>query len=188
MVTEKNFIVHEPKDGQIEGNKAKGILSYTDGSLLNQKTGCGVHTVKYRSEGEAVIYNGNFYLGDTSTVFQAEVTAIKKSAEMLLNAGYENQSITFYSDSQASLAALKKITINSDTVAKCITALNRLGKNNYVHLKWVKAHVGIAGNKRADFLAKRGSTLGVGSTNEIRTPKTEQKKEIERYFLTKWWV
>ena len=99
---------------------------------------------------------------------------------MLLNAGYENQSITFYSDSQASLAALKKITINSDTVAKCITALNRLGKNNYVHLRWVKAHVGIAGNERADFLAKRGSTLGVGPTNEIRTPKTEQKKEIER--------
>ena len=62
------------------------------------------------------LYNGNFYLGNRTTVFQAEVTAIKKSAEMLLNSRYENQSITFYSDSQASLAALHKLTVNSYTV------------------------------------------------------------------------
>ena len=80
IVKERNFTVHDPLDGRIKDKEANGILSYTDGSVLNNKTGSGIHTVK----GEIVIYNGNFYLGNTTTVFQAEVTAIRKSAEMLL--------------------------------------------------------------------------------------------------------
>ena len=66
-----------------------GIIRYTDGSVLENKTGCGVHTV----QGKRVIYNGHFYLGNSPTVFQAEVTAIKKSAEMLLNKQMEKQNI-----------------------------------------------------------------------------------------------
>ena len=38
-----------------------------------------------------VIYYCNFYLGNTATVFQAEVTAIRKSAEMLLGSGHDNR-------------------------------------------------------------------------------------------------
>ena len=90
MCKERNFTVHEPNNGRIKIKELTGIVSYTDGSLLNNKTGCGVHTVL----GERVIYNGNFYLGNTATVFQAEVTAIRKSAEMLLRSGWENQIIT----------------------------------------------------------------------------------------------
>ena len=131
--------------------------------MLKNKTGCGVHSVK----GERVIYNGNFYLGNTTTVFQAEITAIRKSAQMLHNYGYENQTITFYSDSQASLTALDKLTVKSDTVEKCLNALNELGKKNNVHLRWVKAHVGIHGNEIADFLAKKGASLGDGPTNKF---------------------
>ena len=182
IVEKRNFIVHDPKDGRIKDKEATGVVSYTDGSVLNNKTGCGVHTVK----GERVIYNGNFYLGDTTTVFQAEVTAIRKSAEMLINSGYENQSITFYSDSQASLAALNKLTVKSDTVDKCLNALNTLGNKNKIHLRWVKAHVGTHGNEIADFLAKRGSSLGDGHSNELLIPRVKQKNEINKYFDTKW--
>ena len=107
--------------------------------MLNEKTGCGIHT----RLGDRVIYNGNFYLGNNTTVFQAEVTALKKSAEILHNQGWVNQTITMFSDSQASLAALNKLTVKSETVDQCIEALNVLGKNNKVHLRWVKAHVGI---------------------------------------------
>merc|ERR1711994_850379 len=101
MVKERNYKVHPPDDGRIKHKEASGIISYTDGSVLDNKTGCGVHTV----QGKRVIYNGNFYLGNTTTVFQAEVTAIQKSAQMLIDKGWEKQFITFYSDSQASLAA-----------------------------------------------------------------------------------
>ena len=79
---------------------------------------------------------------------------------MLINKQTEKQTITFFSDSQASLAALNKLTVKSDTVDRCINALNDLGEKNRIHLRWVKAHVGIHGNEVADFLAKKGSTLG----------------------------
>ena len=149
---------------------------------MNNKTGCGVHTVLE----DRVIYNGNFYLGNTTTVFQAEVTAIAKSAQKLLDQGWENQTITFYSDSQASLAALDKLSVKSDTVEKCLNVLNALGKKNKVHLKWVKAHVGIHGNEVADFLAKRGSSLGDGPTNELLTPQINQRNKIKEFFHKKW--
>ena len=182
MVKERNFKVHPPDDGRIKHKEATGIISYTDGSVLENKTGCGVHTV----QGKRVIYNGNFYLGNAPTVFQAEVTAIKKSAEMLVNKQMEKQTITFFSDSQASLAALNKLTVKSNTVEECLNVLNALGKKNKVHLRWVKAHVGIHGNEVADFLAKKGSTLGEGPSNELLTPQTKQKCGINEYFNKKW--
>ena len=105
---------------------------------------------------------------------------------MLLNKKWEKQTITFFSDSQASLAALNKLTIKSDTVDKCLNALNALGKKNTIHLRWVKAHVGIHGNEVADSLAKKGSSLGEGPTNEILTPLIKQKSGINDYFHRKW--
>ena len=99
---------------------------------------------------------------------------------MLLRSGYEGQTITFLSDSQASFAALSKLTIKSDTVEKCLTALNELGIKNKVHLRWVKAHAGIHGNEIADYLAKRSSSLGEGPSDELLTPKVNQKTEIDK--------
>ena len=95
MVKERNFKVHPPDDGRIKYKEATGIISYTDGSVLENKTGCGVHTV----QGKRVIYNGHFYLGNASMVFEAEVTAIRKSAEMLVNIQMKKQFIIFNFDS-----------------------------------------------------------------------------------------
>ena len=78
------------------------------------------------------------------------------------------------------------MTINSNTVEKCLNALNELGKRNRVHIRWVKAHVGIHGNEIADSLAKRGSALGVGPTDKLLAPKAMQKKAINEYFHGKW--
>ena len=182
VVKERNFKVHPPDNGRIKHKEATGVISFTDGSVLDNKTGCGIHT----KLGERVIYNGNFYLGDTTTVFQAEVTGIKKSAEMLIKKQMVDQTITFFSDSQVSLAALDKRTAKSDTVDRCIDALNELGKKNTIHLRWVKAHVGIQGNETADFLAKQGSSLGEGPTDELLIPQVKQKYAIDTHFHRKW--
>ena len=50
----------------------------------------------------------------------------------------------------------------------------------------MKAHVGTHGNEIADFLAKKGSSLGEGPINEISIPKINQRNEINRYFIKKW--
>ena len=134
----RNYKVHPP-DKRIKTELHKGINGYTDGSLLNGKAGCGIH-IKHN---DRVIYNGHFYLGTNATVFQAEVIAIQKASTWLHSQNFTNTVITIHSDSQASLAALDKVTINSETVLKCTEALNDLGKNNKLNLKWIKAHVGI---------------------------------------------
>ena len=81
---------------------------------------------------------------------------------------------------------LSIIAVNSNTVEKCLNALNALGKDDGIHLRWVKAHVGIHGNEIADFLAKKGSSLGDGPTNELHIPKTKQKCELNDHFHSKW--
>ena len=182
LVKERKFKVHPLDDGRTSYKEVNGIQSYTDGSVLNAKTGCGVHTTMENK----IIQNEPFYLGNNITIFQAEVTALKKSAEKLLGDGYKNQTITFYSDSQASLAALNNLTVKSNTVKKCITALNALGKDNKVHLKWVKAHVDIPGNEAADALAKRGTSIGDGPSTELLTPLVTQRNEIRNYYRRKW--
>ena len=105
---------------------------------------------------------------------------------MLSRKKWSNKSITFYTDSQACMLALNKTTVKSRTVEKCINDLNSLAENNNVHIRWVKAHINIPGNEVADFLAKKGSTLGEGHNREIQVPARVVKNDIERIFNDKW--
>ena len=57
---------------------------------------------------------------------------------------------------------------------------------NDIHLKWVKAHIGIPGNEVADSLAKRGTTLGSGQTDELLTPQANQATAMREFFNKKW--
>ena len=79
-------------------------------------------------------------------VFQAETAAIKHAVEELIT--FNNQQITFWSDS---LSALQALSTNN-----CHKALTKLADENTVHLKWIKAHTGHWGNEKADEFAKAG--------------------------------
>ena len=50
----------------------------------------------------------------------------------------------------------------------------------------MKAHVRIPGNEIADYLAKRGSSLGDGPTDEVLIPQIKQRNEINNFFYSKW--
>lgn len=45
----------------------------------------------------------------------------------------------------------------SSLVWECAEAVNQLGRNNSVIVKWVLGHTGMNGNETADYLAKAGS-------------------------------
>lgn len=105
-------------------------------------------------------YNMNltYRLEENASIFQAEVLAIKKAAEKLLENKIINNTITICIDSQAAIKALSSNKFNSKIVLQCYEALQTISASNRIQLKWVPGHSDIEGNEEADKLAKAGAT------------------------------
>ena len=151
------------------------IHVYTDGSKLDGLAGLGVHI-----EGKEDIHK---HLGASASVFQGEVLAIKIAAEALKDE--VGKTITVRSDSQAALMALDNEVFSNITTWECHQALNKLGEQNQVIIQWVKAHVGTAGNERADQLAKEGAKPGSPRV-ETPIPLAEIKLANQRSMVRRW--
>jgi hypothetical protein len=72
----------------------------------------------------------SFSLGQYTTVFQAEVYAIKECAVENLDTDYRNRNIYILSDSQAAIKALSKYQIASKLVWGCHQSLIQLTRHN----------------------------------------------------------
>ena len=126
---------------------------YTDGSKKGDKVGSGVYIMR---PGQPP-FEASVRLPDTSTVFQAEVLAIKEAAEILQ--GIPNlTTVKFFVDSQAALRSFHKAFITSKLVLQTAIELNNINASS-VTFVWTKAHIGTDGNEHADRLAKIGTTL-----------------------------
>jgi hypothetical protein len=107
--------------------------------------------------GHGIKQSFSFSLGQYTTVFQAEIYAIKACADKNIGRCYRERNIYILSDSQAAIKSLDKCRINSKLVWNCRQSLVTLAEHNKVKLVWVPGHEGIKGNESADQLAKRGS-------------------------------
>ena len=160
--------------------KPQGTVCYTDGSKTNSGMvgwgfcylgGCGTLTSERGC------------LGAQATVFQGEICAITQAAKMLLNIA--DNTIFFFVDSQAALLALDSHVTNNQTVHKCVEALNCLGQQKTIILRWVKAHVGHELNELADNLAKQGSE-GQGIKTEVPLSKSIVKTAVKEMARARW--
>ena len=129
-----------------------GICCFTDGSKTEHGTSGGFVISDTRTK---TITEHSFKTKDYCTVFQAETAAIKHAVEELIT--FNNQQITFWSDSLSTLQALSDKIHNNKSINDCHKALTKLADENTVHLKWIKAHTGHWGNEKADELAKAGT-------------------------------
>lgn len=121
---------------------------YTDGSKMESGTGCGFsgpRTAKSVS------------LGHSTTIFQAEMEAIRLCTDHLLLKRPKGQNFAILSDSQASIKALNSTVISTGLVSECLTSIQNLTKHNKLRLCWVPGHKGIEGNEVADELARQGA-------------------------------
>ncbi len=166
-----------------------GLDVYTDGSKLDQDTGWGFWIAD--PGGNPLSVGGS--LGPETSVFQAEITAISKAAEMLLAEGpdtgwvnWECSEVNLWVDSQAALLALDQNFCNSKTVEACVQTLNRLGENRRVVLHWVKAHVGHMGNEVVDEIAKSGARNELQGISEIPVPNSHLRSKLRQGLMVEW--
>ena len=151
---------------------------YTDGSKLQGKVGAGVLIIR----DDIPVVEDKFRLPDASTVYQAELTAIREAAA-LLGAMEGLTRVKFFVDSQAALRTLQSDFITSKLALQTITTLNTIPATSVV-LVWTKAHIGNEGNERADTLAKEGTRLP--NPLAIPAPSAHIKMSIKHYFLHIW--
>lgn len=115
---------------------------YTDGSLSETGVGCGIHGPHQ---------DMSIRLPKELSIFSAEAWAILTALEKYS----EERSTMIFSDSQSVLTAVLGTSLNHPW----ITQIRRLiaESNGNLKLCWVPAHSGIAGNERADELAKNAT-------------------------------
>jgi ribonuclease HI len=135
--------------------KVEELNIFTDGSLKQSPVQAGAGFVIYRNG--RTISEHSISLGKLATINQCEMVAINNVASLLNTAEMKNQTINIFSDSLNCLLQLNSGRSSSRLTIETVKLLNKLGRHNNLNLIKVKAHVGIVGNERADFLAKKGA-------------------------------
>ena len=123
---------------------------FTDGSKIDGQTGCAF--VAYKDN--HIVHKKQQRLANGCTVFQAELLAIHLAVVWILN---QQREAIICSDSESALKAIE-CRDTSNSMAIEIRSLLQ-SSNHHICLKWVKAHIGIEGNEKADTLAKEASQI-----------------------------
>jgi hypothetical protein len=105
----KTFTINKASFEEGKPQKDANVTCYTDGSKVDNNSGWGYRILK----GDQVLAESGGKLMNESTVFQAEIYAIIKGADKLLEISNKNERVDFFVDSQASLLALDSIVCKS---------------------------------------------------------------------------
>ena len=119
---------------------------------MENGTGAGIFS-------DALNLHCSIRLPDHSSVFQAEVLAVREAAKMISILAIPPDDITILIDSQAAMKALYATEVKSKLVASCREELRVLGSQHRINLCWVPGHRNIQGNETADELARKGSEM-----------------------------
>ncbi|XP_050670435.1 uncharacterized protein LOC126969152 [Leptidea sinapis] len=143
--TETDVVEVQDDPGEGEGY----LQVYTDGSKIQGRVGAGI---SYRRRGLEVRAR-KLKLENYCSVFQAEMCAISKAIEDILK--MPDMKVEILSDSRSSLELLRDRSSFHPIafeIKNLIRRAREMGKT--IRFRWVRAHVGIEGNERADHLAK----------------------------------
>lgn len=158
----------------------EGLQIYTDGSKIDGKVGAAVSV--WRDGAEKSFRT--IKLDSFCTVYQAELLAILRATELAEKMTDTN--VHILSDSRSSLESV--INNNSAnplafSIAGNIAKLQAAGVD--VQLVWVRAHVGLPGNERADELAKRAAHKKT-SANYDKFPVSYARRVIRENTKHAW--
>ena len=178
LIWEQNY---EVIIGKGEDIQRREWACYTDGSKSGVRAGSGGVVIHK----EQLFANAAYAVG-TSTVFQAEVSGVLTAAGILLSNDISNSEIDILVDSQAALMSIRNPITNSKLVTKTKSALNKLGSNNDVKLRWIRAHKGYKYNEAADINANKGAKMSAHIGNTPCQNRRSIMAAIEEVTKKKW--
>ena len=101
---------------------------------------------------DKIIKTRAYGLTNSTTVFQAEIQAIRMAAPLIKEMVEHGAKVNIMCDSQAAIKALDETTTKSKLVLLAKQALNSLGDTVDITINWIKPHVNHKGNEMADEL------------------------------------
>lgn len=151
---------------------------YTDGSRYQLETGEQVTGAAYVRQSGEEESTEMFKLNGSNTAYQAETLAIKAALANALSLTHPT-SVAIVSDSQSALVAIGQPRSTDREIIDAQRAITRLeAKGTTVSLYWVKAHVGVLMNEKADEAAKRAAVEGKNTLVPIPLSAVKRKHAI----------
>ncbi|KAF8463325.1 hypothetical protein BDZ91DRAFT_796479 [Kalaharituber pfeilii] len=162
--------------------KSDSVAISTDGSRSEEGGVGGGWCWRQVVAGES---EGSRWVGTKATVWDGEVSGMKNAVEAVDG----SEKVLLLADSQAAISAVQKAgktgKARTADLARVIELIaerrQRLREADAVKLAWVKAHVGIEGNEKADELAKEGAKCmrydGQATEGGLRQELVRKRKE-----------
>ena len=119
-------------------------------------------------------------LPNESSIYSAKVIAIDLAMNIITN--HKSSKFIIYSDSKSVLQALQSKDSSSPLITRLLDKMNTLSKNNSI-FTWIPSHIGIQGNERAAWAAKKALQTHISN---IKIPYTDLKPLINKFILKKW--
>jgi ribonuclease HI len=155
---------------------------FTDGSGTSAGFGSGFYLEWGNEQRHGCATNGSYY-----SVYLSEIRAITLAIEKFLTEPNTPQHVAINSDCLSAIKAINSLHSNSRAIQDCWKALQKLDHSHIWSLTWVKSHIGIEGNERADCNAKAGTAIRLfGPQPFTPLPRKTVSNAIDKGILKKW--